>query len=62
VVITGYDSVFLYVQLVSILSDHIVQSCGYVQLIPKNLCIYFKLTSFKLFNETLQNLTDFTEI
>jgi len=26
VVITGYDSVFLYVQLVSILSDHIVQA------------------------------------
>ena len=25
-VITGYDSVFLYVQLVSILSDHIVQA------------------------------------
>ena len=26
VVITGYDSIFLYVQLVSILSDHIVQA------------------------------------
>jgi len=26
VVITGYDSVFLYVQLVSIFSDHIVQA------------------------------------
>jgi len=25
-VITGYDSVFLYVQLVSILSDHFVQA------------------------------------
>ena len=25
-VITGYDSVFLYVQVVSILSDHIVQA------------------------------------
>ena len=25
-VINGYDSVFLYVQLVSILSDHIVQA------------------------------------
>jgi len=32
------------------------------QLIPENLCSYFKLTSFKLFDKTLPNLTDLTEI
>jgi len=33
---------------------------GYVQLIPKS--IYFKITSLKLFDGTLLNLTDFIEI
>jgi len=27
----------------------------YVQVIPLNLCSYFQLTSFKLFDETLLN-------
>jgi len=35
---------------------------GYVQPIPQNLCSYFKLTSFKFLDETLLNLTAFTEI
>jgi len=35
---------------------------GCVQLITPNLCSYFKLTSFKLFNETLLNLSDFVEL
>ena len=37
-VITGYDSVFLYVQLVSILSDHIVQA-NFVQFDDDFTCL-----------------------